>query len=74
MHTPFDFNDSDQRIVYVKTVDAADLTAEMRASIGDCKQLYAVHDSDGAQLAVVADRRLAFVLARQNDYKPVAVH
>jgi hypothetical protein len=33
-----------------------------------------VHDSDGQQLALVADRKLAFRLARQNDYAPVAVH
>ena len=36
--------------------------------------LYAVHDADGQRLAVVRDRRLAFVLARQNDLAPVSVH
>ena len=41
---------------------------------GDLDQLYAVHDSDGQQLALVADRKLAFVLARQHDLSPVAVH
>jgi hypothetical protein len=38
------------------------------------KQLYAVHDEAGEQLALVADRKMAFVLARQHDYAPVAVH
>jgi len=38
------------------------------------KQLYAVHDAEGEQLALVADRRMAFVLARQNDLSPVTVH
>ncbi len=29
---------------------------------------------NGEQLALVEDRRLAFVLARQNDMAPVTVH
>lgn len=75
MNTPFEFNNDDgPRIVYVKTVDVADLPDEVRASAGDLEQLYAVHDADGQQLALVADRRLAFVLARQHDLDPVAVH
>ncbi len=62
------------RIVYVKTVDVAELPREVRDQIDGLDQLYAVHDSDGQQLALVADRGLAFRLARQNDYAPVAVH
>ncbi len=74
MHTPFDFNDAGKRIVYVKAVDVSDLPAELRAGAHGRKHLYAVHDAEGEQLALVADRRLAFVLARQNDLSPVAVH
>jgi len=74
MNTPFDFNEAKNRIVYVKAVDVADLPDEVQAEAGAHEQLYAVHDSEGQQLALVADRRLAFVLARQNDYSPVAVH
>ncbi len=74
MHTPFDFDETGSRIVYVKTVDVADLPAEIRAEAGDRAQVYAVHDSDGAQLALVANRNLAFALARQHDYAPVPVH
>jgi len=74
MNTPFDFNDETSRIVYVKAVDVADLPQEVQAEAGTHEQLYAVHDSEGQQLALVADRRLAFALARQNDYSPVAVH
>lgn len=74
MHTPFDFSDTGQRTVYVKTVDVADLPQELRESAGDQTQLYAVHNADGEQLALVSDRRMAFVLARQHDYRPVAVH
>jgi len=74
MNTPFDFKDEKSRIVYVKAVDVADLPDEVQAEAGEHEQLYAVHDSDGQQLALVADRRMAFMLARQNDYSPVAVH
>ena len=47
---------------------------EVRDEIGDQEQLYAVHNSEGEQLALVADRKLAFTLARQHDFAPVAVH
>jgi len=55
-------------------VDVADLPEDVRAGAGDLQQLYAVHDSNGEQLALVADRKLAFVLAKQNDFAPVPVH
>jgi hypothetical protein len=74
MNTPYNFDQKDNRIVYVKTVDVADLPKEVQAEAGDLSHLYAVHSADGAQLALVADRRMAFVLARQNDLAPVAVH
>lgn len=74
MNTPFEIDDGGRRIVYVKSVDAADLPLEVRAGLGGRDHLYAVHDADGQQLALVADRRLAFALARQHDLVPVAVH
>ncbi|NOD75725.1 MULTISPECIES: DUF1150 family protein [unclassified Ruegeria] len=74
MNTPIELNTEGDRIVYVKTVEVADLPRDLRDQAGDLDQLYAVHDSDGQQLALVADRKLAFVLARQHDLSPVAVH
>jgi len=74
MHTPFDFGDAGKRTVYVKAVAVSDLPEEVRANAEGREQLYAVHDAAGEQLALVADRGLAFVLARQNDYSPVPVH
>lgn len=74
MNTPIEFPLDDRKIVYVKTVDVADLPEDVREGAGDLEQLYAVHDASGTQLALVADRRMAFVLARQHDYAPVAVH
>ena len=74
MNERFELPDSESRIVYVKTVDVADLPDEVRKEAGDLEQLYSVHREDGEQLALVADRSLAFRLARQNDFAPVAVH
>ena len=74
MNTPIEINTEGNRIVYVKAVDVADLPKDVREQAGDLNQLYAVHDSDGQQLALVADRKLAFVLAREHDLSPVAVH
>lgn len=74
MQEPYETSPTENRIVYVKAVDVTELPSEVRDQAGDLDQLYAVHDSDGQQLALVADRGLAFRLARQNDYAPVAVH
>ncbi|WP_264210466.1 DUF1150 domain-containing protein [Leisingera thetidis] len=74
MHTPFDFKEGADRTVYVKAVAVADLPKEVQDSAGERELLYAVHDAGGEQLALVADRRMAFVLARQNDMTPVPVH
>ncbi|MEP2718267.1 DUF1150 family protein [Pseudophaeobacter sp.] len=74
MYTPYDFNTTNPRMAYVKAIAVSDLPQEMQESAEGRDQLYAVHDAEGAQLAVVADRKLAFVLARQNDFSPVPVH
>ncbi|NOD97092.1 DUF1150 family protein [Ruegeria sp. HKCCD6228] len=74
MNTPIEINAQGNRIVYVKTVEVSELPREVREQAGDLDQLYAVHDSDGQQLALVADRKLAFLLAREHDLSPVAVH
>jgi hypothetical protein len=74
MQEPFDIAQGENRIVYVKAVDVSDLPDEVQTQLEGLDHLYAVHDSDGQQLALVADRKLAFRIARQNDYAPVAVH
>ena len=74
MQEPFEILSEEKRIVYVKTVDVSDLPSEVQGKIEGLDHLYAVHDSEGQQLALVADRKLAFQLARQNDYAPVPVH
>ncbi len=77
MNTPFDFsnfNSEGRRIVYVKEVSVADLPEEVRAGARGRDHLYAVHDAEGQQLALVADRKLAFILAKQHDFEPVTAH
>ncbi|WP_296420793.1 DUF1150 family protein [Pseudooctadecabacter sp.] len=74
MDTKFDFSDMGDRLVYVKAVAVADLPDEVREAAGDLDELFAVHDSEGQQLALVAEREMAFVLARQHDMQPVTVH
>ncbi|MDP4991437.1 MAG: DUF1150 domain-containing protein, partial [Marivita lacus] len=61
-------------LVYVRPVEVADLPDEVRDEVGDTKTIYAVHRADGERLALVKDRNLAFMLARQNDFAPVTVH
>lgn len=75
MDRKYDFGaETGERIVYVRPVAVADLPPEVRARAGDLETIWAVHDEDGERLALVADRRLAFILARQNDLAPVNVH
>ena len=74
MDTKFDFAARADRIVYVKQVAVADLPAEVQEAAGDLSELFAVHNAEGEQLALVEDRKMAFVLARQNDMEPVTVH
>lgn len=75
MDTPFDFKDSNQdRLVYIRPVDVAKLPEDMRHQANGRDHVYAVHSSDGHCLALVKDRKLAFALARQNDFAPVEVH
>lgn len=75
MNTKIDLKDAlDGNIVYVRPVKVAELPTEVREQVVGLDQLYAVHDADGARLALVKDRKLAFVLARQNELAPVSVH
>ena len=74
MDTKFDLENHGKDIVYIKPILAADLPAEMRTTVGDLKKLFSVHNADGERLALVADRKLAFHLARENNMEPVTVH
>lgn len=66
--------ESGKPIVYVRSVKADDLPREVRDAAAGADEVYAVHDASGERLALVRDRQLAFILARQNDLSPVTVH
>jgi hypothetical protein len=51
-----------QEVAYVKPVSTANGVA------------YAVHAADGTEIAVMANRDVAFAAIRQNDLRPVSVH
>ena len=50
------------QVAYVKPVSVQDNLA------------YAIHAADGTELAVVADREVAFATVRQHGMEPVSVH
>jgi hypothetical protein len=64
----------EDRLVYVKAINVADLPQEVQEEAAGLEQLFAVHNSKGEQLALVAGRAMAFDLARENDYAPVTLH
>ncbi len=79
MNTPYEltFDETtgmEERIVYIRPVNVSELPEDVREESGDLDQIYAMHAADGARLALVRDRHMAFVLARQNDFAPVTVH
>lgn len=75
MDTEYELESAGGRpIVYVRPVKVADLPEELRTQADGLTEIYAVHDEDGERLALVRDRRLAFILASQNDLAPVNVH
>jgi hypothetical protein len=51
-----------QEVAYVKAVST------------DGGVAYAVHAADGTEIAVMADRDIAFAAIRQNDLRPFSVH
>jgi len=75
MNTKFELDSSQEgQLVYVRPVDVADLPKELQPQAQGRDIVYALHDESGGRLALVADRKMAFMLARQNDMAPVNVH
>ena len=74
MITKFEFTGFGPDLVYVKPVLVADLPEALRDKAGDVETLFAVHNTKGQQLALVADRDMAFALARQHDMRPQTLH
>ena len=75
MDTKFDFGGIDaEKTVYIRQVETSTLPHEIRDQLPGVESMYAVHDVDGERLALVKERSLAFMLARQNELTPVSVH
>ena len=75
MDTKFDFGEGNSaNTVYIRKIATSTLPEEVREQVPDLGTMYAVHDADGERLALVRDRSLAFMLARQNELSPVSVH
>ena len=67
---PMPFNDEGRSIVYIRVANPDEIPADAQVE----GPVYSVHDSSGRRLALAADRKLAFALARQNDLTPMSVH
>lgn len=65
------FGKSEKTIVYIREADREALPQHLRDLPG---KLFALHDPQGACIALTEDRNVAFALARQNDLQPVSVH
>lgn len=74
MNTEFEMETTARNIVYVRAVEVAELPSELQEQAEGVDHIYAVHTEAGERLALVKDRDLAFMLARQNDFAPVSVH
>ena len=75
MDTKFDFGGIDaDKTVYIRQVETSTLPQEIRQQLQGIDSMYAVHDADGERLALVKERALAFMLARQNELTPFSVH
>ncbi len=61
-------------IVYLRSVDPADLPEDVLEETGQVDQLWSIHNSDGDQLAFIADLEMAQELAKQFSYKAMTVH
>jgi hypothetical protein len=61
-------------IVYVRAIAVADLPDDLQSEIEGLDTVYSVHRPDGVRVALVANKAIAFAIARQNDLAPVSVH
>jgi hypothetical protein len=73
MNTRFQ-NFSDASTVYVRPILVVDLPDDLRDQVEGLEVIYSVHRANGDRVALVANRQLAFALAKQNDMAAVSVH
>lgn len=70
-----------QTIEQMRQMTASDLAmlgvqdiAYVKPVVVDGNAGYAIHAADGTQMALLANRDLAFAVVRQNELEPVSVH
>ena len=70
-----------QTIEEMRQMTASDLAmfgmqdiAYVKSVMVDGNAGYAIHAADGTQMALIANRDLAFAVVRQNELEPVSVH
>jgi hypothetical protein len=61
-------------IAYIREVRVVDLPEDVQEQAEGMDTLFAVSNEDGEPLALVHNRKLAFMLARENDFSPMSVH
>lgn len=74
MDSKFPILNPERPIAYVRPIKTSELPDEIRAQLPGVTDLYAIHHEEGERLALVTNRAMAFVMARQNDFEPVSVH
>lgn len=62
------------RIAYIRQVQRDLLPDDIQAQLPGDAPVWGVHAANGDCLALARDRKLAFLLARQNDLAPVSAH
>ena len=69
------------QLVYVRPIEAREILSQIvietegeGPDIQPDQILYAVHGADGARLAVLADRDMAYAAAYAHELAPVSVH
>lgn len=69
-----DMPEAKDRIVYVRAIEVADLPTELQEQAEGLTRIFSVHRGNGERLALVANKGLAFALAREHDFAPMSVH
>jgi hypothetical protein len=64
----------DESLAYIRLVPKEALPDELQDVATGGKPIYGIHDADGKILALVDDRKKAFLMARLNELHPVSVH
>ena len=51
-----------------------DRLAYVRPAVVEGRTVYTIHNADGNEIGVMAERDIAFAAVKQNDMEPVSVH